>query len=181
MFKMNKTKKLSLLIFSSMTVIAFILVQSVSQSTAYFTANTANAGDQINTGNLALALGDGESVTSPFTVNNFVPGDYIERTFTVNNTGSVDFSLDVSSAGTDQSVLWSDETKGLQITINDGPAMPISKLEKEMVGNVLASGLTTVKVKIQLPVEADNEFENKAQNFQLIFTAASIEGVKRND
>ena len=73
--------------------IAILVVAIITGSSyAYFSAlNQTGSEEVITSGNMALTLTDGAVITT----NSMVPGDYIEKEFSVENTGNVASSYDI--------------------------------------------------------------------------------------
>ena len=86
---MNK-KKIILIIS-----VILIVTLSITLSYAYFTATTAgnNSANNtaITTGNMEVTFADGDEINA----ENLIPGDYVEKTFTVTNTGNVPATYDI--------------------------------------------------------------------------------------
>ncbi|MCM3212930.1 Fn3-like domain-containing protein [Niallia taxi] len=180
LLSLSKATKLSMLILTGAAFTTVATIDNVSESTAYFTANTSTAGDKLGTGKLQIELAEGESVGSQFVISDLVPGDYVERDVTVKNTGNVAFDYKVSVLkGTNTSPLWSDVANGLQIQINNGTMSSVNNFVQNNVVTIPAGGTSTMKVKIMLPATADNTFQNQTQDLKLTFTATSKEGAKR--
>ena len=89
--ELSKNKKLLLIVVS-----AFLVCIISTVSYAYFTATVAgNAQAQatvIQTGHMEVTYAEGNVIG---TSSNMLPGNYIEKTFTVENTGTVDTSYSI--------------------------------------------------------------------------------------
>ena len=89
--KLNKNKKLLLVAIS-----AFLVMIISTVSYAYFTASVAGNNSAqatvITTGNMQVTYAEGDIVG---TTTNMLPGNYIEKSFTVENTGTVDTSYSI--------------------------------------------------------------------------------------
>ena len=84
---MNKKVKL-LLIATGIS----LLVAIFSASYAYFTISTKTGNEEtITSGVMALTLADGSKIEKNF----MIPGEYIEKTFSVTNTGNVTAAYDI--------------------------------------------------------------------------------------
>ena len=89
--KLNKNKKLLLVAIS-----AFLVMIISTVSYAYFTASVAGNNSAqatvITTGNMQVTYAEGDIVGI---TTNMLPGNYIEKSFTVENTGTVDTSYSI--------------------------------------------------------------------------------------
>lgn len=88
-----------------------------------FTSSTSASRTDAS-GTVVIALGAAGAVTNRLTVNSsgLVPGDTIQRTVDVNNTGTQDFaSITLTTAATVSSLLDTDATNGLQMVVESCP------------------------------------------------------------
>ena len=75
-----------------MAIAISLLVAIISTSYAYFTiSNKTGSEETITSGTMALTLHDGAKVETGF----MIPGEYIEKTFYVTNTGNLATSYDI--------------------------------------------------------------------------------------
>ena len=82
-------KKVKILLLS---ISITLLVAIISTSYAYFTiSNKTGSEETITSGTMALTLHDGSKIETNF----MIPGEYIEKTFYVTNTGSLATSYDI--------------------------------------------------------------------------------------
>jgi hypothetical protein len=82
--------------------------------------STTSASQTVATGTVAIALGATGASTNRLTVNasGLVPGDTVQRSFDLDNTGSEDLaSVTLTSSATSSSLLDTDATDGLQMVI----------------------------------------------------------------
>ena len=87
---------------------------------ATFTATTS-ASQTVASGTVVIALGNTGASTNRLTVNasGLVPGDTIQRSFDVSNTGSQDVaSIALTTSASPSSLLDTDTTNGLQMVID---------------------------------------------------------------
>ena len=83
--------------------------------------STTSASRTDASGTVVVALGATGSVTNRLTVNSsgLVPGDTVQRTVDLKNTGSQDFSsVTLTTAATTSSLLDTDATNGLQLVVD---------------------------------------------------------------
>ena len=87
---------------------------------ATFTATTS-AGSTLASGTVVIALGNTGAATNRLTVNasGLVPGDTVQRSFDLSNTGSQDLaSIALTTSASPSSLLDTDATNGLQMVID---------------------------------------------------------------
>ncbi|HLJ07989.1 MAG TPA: TasA family protein [Acidimicrobiia bacterium] len=87
---------------------------------ATFTATTS-ASQSVSSGTVVIALGNTGASTNRLTVNasGLVPGDTIQRSFDLSNTGSQDLaSIALTTSASPSSLLDTDGTNGLQMVID---------------------------------------------------------------
>jgi predicted ribosomally synthesized peptide with SipW-like signal peptide len=87
---------------------------------ATWTASTS-ASNTVATGTVVIALGNTGASTNRLTVNasGLVPGDTVQRSFDISNTGSQDMaSVALTTTASPSSVLDTDTTNGLQMVID---------------------------------------------------------------
>ncbi len=76
-----------------LSIILFLLIASISTgvSFAFFSAsvigNDAVSNNVITTGNMEITYNDGNTIGSN---NNLIPGNSIEKSFSIKNTGDID-------------------------------------------------------------------------------------------
>ena len=111
------------------------------------------------------------------TLGDVVPGDTISRTITVKNTGTLGFRYVVSATQTAGTLLWTDTTNGLQLTVADGGGAvlytgPLSALGTLAGPGTLAPGGTELlRYTFALPATASDAFQGLLQDLTLVFTA----------
>lgn len=124
-----------------------------------------------------LAVSTDRGAAAIVTLGALVPGDTIDRTITVKNSGTLGFKYAVSATQTASSPLWTDTTYGLQLTIAafDGTVRyngPLSGLGSLPSSTVLAPGDTELlRYTFALPAGAPNSFQGLVQDLTLVFTA----------
>jgi predicted ribosomally synthesized peptide with SipW-like signal peptide len=87
---------------------------------ATFTATTS-ASQTVSSGTVVIALGNTGAATNRLTVNasGLVPGDTIQRSFDLSNTGSQDLaSIALTTSASPSSLLDTDATNGLQMVVD---------------------------------------------------------------
>ena len=103
--------------------LAGLAVAAVLAGTGAFATWTAttSAGNTLATGTVVIALGNTGPATNRLTVNasGLVPGDTVQRSFDLANTGSQDLaSVALTTTASPSSLLDTDTTNGLQMVID---------------------------------------------------------------
>ena len=83
--------------------------------------SSATASHSISSGTITIALGATGAATNRLTVNatGVVPGDTIQRSFDLSNTGTADFaSVTLTTSATTSTALDTDATDGLQMVVD---------------------------------------------------------------
>jgi len=158
------------------------LTVSAEQTSASFTASTTNPGNQFAAATLTMS-NDKSTSASLISLSNMVPGDSASRTVTITNSGSVGFTYTgVSSTGA-STLLWSDTTNGLQVTVTRGATTlytgALSGLTLAASPTVAASGTDTLTFLFSLPTSAGNTFQGLTQTFTITYTATQLVGGAR--
>ena len=86
---MNRSKKIKVLLLS----LSFTLILSIGITYAYFTATITNNGNSevIHSGTMSIHYSEGRSVN----LSNALPGSSVTKTFSVENTGTLDTNYTV--------------------------------------------------------------------------------------
>ena len=112
-----------------------------------------------------------------------VPGDTANRTVVLSNTGNVGFTYTGAISATANTLLWSDTTNGLQVTVKRGATTLYTGALKNMAlaasATVAASGTDTLTFDFSLPSSADNSFQTLTQDFTITYTATQLAGAAR--
>lgn len=125
----------------------------------------------------ALTLATDRGATAVVTLGDLVPGDTIIRTITLKNTGSLGFKYAVSATQTASTLLWTDATNGLQLTVATGTGTvlysgPIAGLGSLASATVMAPGATELlRYTFDFPAGAPDIFQSLIQDLTLVFTA----------
>jgi spore coat-associated protein N len=167
---------------------------------ASFTSSTS-ASATVSSGTMTVALGATGGATNRLTVNasGIAPGDTIQRSVDLLNSGSMDFaSVTLTTSASPSSLLDTDATNGLQMTIDrcsnawtetgTAPAFTYTcsgttstvLSTRAVIGSNLALGNLTsltggatdkLRVTLTLPSTAGNTFQNLASTVTYAFTA----------
>lgn len=127
-----------------------------------------------------LAISSDRGATAVVILDDLVPGDSMDRTITIQNTGSLAFRYTVSASATASTVLWTDRSDGLQLTVETtGGALlyagPLSGLNALPGPTVLVPGRTeTLRYTFRFPTSAPNAFQGLLQDLTLVFDAVEF-------
>lgn len=179
---------------------------SVAGLTTFATfTDSDSAAQSVNTGVVDIALGTVGTAGNRLTVaaTGIVPGDTMQRAFTLSNTSTDTMgSITLTTTATTSSLLDTDATNGLQMTIERcsvpwtesgvSPAFTYScsgttttvLASRAIAGSNLAlSNLTltagatdNLRLTLALPTTAGNSFQNLASTIQYAFTATQRTG-----
>lgn len=127
-----------------------------------------------------LAISSDRRAMAVVVFDDLVPGDSMDRTITIQNTGSLAFRYTVAASATASTVLWTDTSDGLQLTVETtGGALlyagPLSGLTALPGPTVLAPGTTeTLRYSFRFPTSAPNAFQGLLQDLTLVFDAVEF-------
>lgn len=128
----------------------------------------------------ALAISTDRGANAIVDLADLVPGDSIARAITVKNSGSLAFRYTVSATQTASTLLWTDTTDGLQLTVrtSGGSVLysgPLSGLGSLAGPTVLAPGASeTLRYAFDFPASAPDAFQGLVQDLSLVFTAVEF-------
>jgi len=169
-----------------------------------FTASTTPTSTTVNSGTLSINLSQ-QGYAIPASTNNFMPGDSMTRAVDLVNSGGSPFgSVALGVTAASPSLLTTDTTNGLQLTVKScstawtqsGPATaPVYTCtgttntvgNGPVVGNTTLPGLNSLGAggtdhltfSISLPAAADNSFQGKSAALTLTFTGVQATGSAR--
>ncbi|WP_240371780.1 CalY family protein [Anoxybacteroides rupiense] len=176
MYKQRKKKWLLLVSFFFL----FLPILLLGETNALFTDEATSPNNHLTTATLDVSV----SPAPIFNVSNLVPGDVVVRTVTVQNDGTVPFSYSIQ-ASSNNSLLWTDQTNGLQLSIVDGTTTyfngAISDLNVHQGPNLLLppGEKDDLQFTISFPVTADNTFQNLAETIVFTIQAIQLPGTSR--
>ena len=175
---------------------------------ATFTSSTS-ASQNVSSGTVTIALGATGASTNRLTVgaSNIAPGDTIQRSVDLINSGSIDLSgITLTTNATASSLLDTDATNGLQMVIDrcsnawtEGGVAPAYTYtcsgttstvlaSRAVVGsNLTLSNLTALtngvtdhlRVTLTFPSAAPNSFQNQSSTIQYTFTGTQRAGTNK--
>jgi hypothetical protein len=170
--------------------------------------STTSASETVSTGTVQIALGTAGTAANRLTVaaSGLVPGDTVQRAADVAVTGDQDLSaVTLTTTATTSSVLDTDTTNGLQMTVDSCPGgwtesgaapaytyscgtTPVTLVaSRPVVGSnlpltgldVTAGSVNHLRVTLTLPTSADNTFQNTSSVVDFAFTGVQRAGTNR--
>ena len=127
-----------------------------------------------------LTLTTDRGATAAVNLGDLVPGDTVDRTITLKNTGSLGFRYTVSLTQTASTLLWTDPTNGLQLTVTTGAGAvlysgPLSGLGALPGPSTLIPGGTELlRYTFDFPAGAPDTLQGLLQDLTLVFTATQF-------
>ena len=127
-----------------------------------------------------LALTTDRGASAIVALGDLVPGDVIDRTITLKNTGTLGFRYTVSASQTASTLLWTDTTQGLQLSVATTGGLvlyagPLSGIGSLTGPTMLASGASeTLRYTFTFPAAASDTFQGLVQDLTLVFTATQF-------
>jgi len=128
----------------------------------------------------SVALATDRGATAIVDLTDLVPGDSMDRTITLQNTGSLAFRYTLSILHTASTRLWTDATDGLQLTVRTtgGTILytgPLSGVGFVAGPTTLAPGTSeTLRYTFAFPASAPNGFQSLIQDLTLVFDAVEF-------
>ena len=178
---MRNTRDAAIIVLAALLFIGAIV--DPTASAASFTASSLNPGNTFVTATLSLT-NDKAASGALITLAGMVPGDTATRTVTLTNTGNVSFTYSFSASQSNNTLLWSDATNGLQVTATRGATTlytgALKNLANVAVATPVAAGATdAVTYVFSLPVGAGNTFQTLTQDLTITYTATQLPGTAR--
>ncbi len=169
-----------------------------------FTDSTTPVATTIQSGTLSIDLSQ-PGYAVPVTTTGFVPGDSMTRAVNLVNDGNSALgSVTLSSSATASSVLTTDLTNGLQLTVKKcsvawtqggtasaatytcsgtetliGSGPVVNNMTVNGAASLNAGGTDYLTFSISLPASADNTFQGKSASLSLTFTGTQRTGTAR--
>jgi len=173
------------ILLAGMALSALVLIGltvTSDKSSANFTATTTNPSNQFGSATLTMS-NDKSAAASLVNLSNMVPGDTANRTVTISNSGTVGFTCTAAVSAAANTLLWSDTTNGVQVTVHRGAAQVYTGALKNLAlsasGTVAAAGTDTLTFDFSLPTSAGNTFQSLSQDFTITYTATQLAGAAR--
>jgi len=173
-------RKLNLIAGMALAGLVLIgLTATADKTSANFTATSTNPGNTFQSATLSMS-NDKPNANDLVNVTNLVPGDTANRTVTITNTGNAGFTYSASISATANTLLWSDTTNGLQVTVKRGATVLYTGALKNLAvaasGTVNAGATDTLTYDFSFPSAAGNSFQNLSQDFTITYTATQLAG-----
>ena len=172
-------------LLAGMALSALVLIGltvTSDKTSANFTATTTNPGNSFGSATLTMS-NDKSAAASLVNLSNLVPGDTANRTVTITNTGNVGMTYTGAISAVANTLLWSDTTNGIQVTVKRGATTlytgPIKTLALAASPTIAASGTDALTFDFSLPVSAGNTFQTLTQDFTITYTATQLAGTAR--
>jgi hypothetical protein len=169
-----------------------------------FTDSTTPVATTIESGTLSINVAQ-QGYSVPVTTAGFLPGDSLTRAVNLVNDGNSALgSVTLSSTATVSSVLTTDTTNGLQLTVKKcsvawtqggtaqaptytcsgteslvGSGPVVSTMNLAGAAALNAGGTDHLTFSISLPTTADNTFQGKSASLSLTFTGTQRTGTAR--
>jgi len=124
-----------------------------------------------------LAVSTDRGATAIVTLADLVPGDSLDRTVTVRNDGTLPFRYTVAASQAAATLLWTDSTHGLQLTVRTAGGAVLYSGALSGLGvlagpTILSPGGTeTLRYTFDFPATASNAFQGLVQDLALVFDA----------
>ena len=160
-----------------------------------FTASASPVSTTVSSGTLSINLSQ-QGYAIPVSTSNFVPGDTLTRAVNLTNNGGSPFgAVALSTTAGAPSILTTDVTNGLQMTVKSCPVAwtqggtaqaptytcsgtattlgtgpVISTLQLKGANSLAAGGTDYLTFAVSLPTTADNSFQGKSSALTLTFT-----------
>ena len=176
-------RKLDLLAGMALAGLVLIgLTATADRTTATFTATSTNPSNTANSATLTMS-NDKPNAGDLVNVSNLVPGDTMNRTVVITNTGNVGLTYVASASAVANTLMWSDTTNGLQVTVKRGATVlytgALKNLSLPASGTIAAGGTDTLTYDFTFPASAGNTFQSLAQDFTVTYTATQLAGTAR--
>ena len=173
-------RKLNL--FAGMALAGFVLIgltATADRTSANFTATSTNPSNTFASATLSMS-NDKPNANDLVNITDLVPGDTANRTVTITNTGNAPFTYVGTISATANTLLWSDATNGLQVTVKRGATVlytgALKNLSIPASGTVAAAGTDTLTFDFSFPSSAGNSMQGLTQDFTITYTATQLAG-----
>jgi spore coat-associated protein N len=173
-------RKLNLLAGMALAATVLLgLTATADKTSANFTATSTNPSNTFGSATLSMS-NDKPNANDLMNVTNLVPGDTANRTVTITNTGNAGFTYNAAVSASANTLLWSDTTNGLQVTVKRGAVVVYSGALKNLSlsasGTIAAGATDTLTYDFSFPSSAGNSFQNLSQDFTITYTATQLAG-----
>ena len=173
-------RKLNLLAGMALAGLVLLgLTATADKTTATFTATSTNPSNTFGSATLSMS-NDKPLANDLINITNLVPGDTANRTVIITNTGNAPFTYTAAISATANTLLWSDLTNGLQVSVKRGATVLYTGALKNMTlaasGTIAAGATDTLTYDFSFPTTAGNTFQGLTQDFTITYTATQLAG-----
>lgn len=173
-------RKLNLLAGMALAGLVLIgLTATADKTSANFTATSANPNNTFGSATISMS-NDKPNANDLVNVTNLVPGDTMNRTVTITNTGNAGFTYTGAISATANTALWTDLTNGLQVTVKRGATVLYSGALQSMAlaasGTIAAGATDTLTYDFAFPSSGTNAMQGLTQDFTITYTATQLAG-----
>ena len=165
-------------------LLALVLVATITiTSYAYFTANVNNGSINpsiVTTGSMEIEFTDGPDVS----LENALPGSYIEKTFSVKNVGTQDTSYDIYLSDLINTFV---DTNDLKYTLTSSNGANVSETTAPTTSSKIVSNQSlpvnttqTYTLRLEFKETDDNQDDNKNKIFSTIIRINEVQDAELN-
>ncbi len=158
------------------------LTATADKTNANFTATSTNPSNTFASATLSMS-NDKPLANDLINITNLVPGDTASRTVTITNSGNAGFTYVAAISATANTLLWSDTTNGIQVSVLRGATNLYTGALKNMAlpasGTIAAGATDTLTYNFSFPSSAGNTFQSLTQDFTITYTATQLAGAAK--
>jgi len=173
-------RKLNLLAGMALAGMVLIgLTATADKTGASFTATSTNPSNTFGSATVTMS-NDKPNANDLVNVTNLVPGDTMNRTVTITNTGNAGFTYSGAISAVANTILWSDLTNGLQVTVKRGATVLYTGALKNMSipasGTIAPLATDTLTFDFVFPASGTNTMQGLSQDMTITYTATQLAG-----
>lgn len=155
------------------------LTATADKTSANFTATSTNPSNTFGSATVSMS-NDKPNANDLVNVTNLVPGDTMNRTVAITNTGNAGFTYSGAITSTATTALWTDMTNGLQVTVKRGATVLYTGALKNMSipasGTIAALATDTLTFDFSFPSTGTNAMQGLTQDLTITYTATQLAG-----
>jgi hypothetical protein len=175
--QMHKLNLIAGMAFAGLVLIG--LTATADKTSANFTATSTNPSNTFGSATISMS-NDKPNANDLVNVTNLVPGDTMNRTVTITNTGNAGFTYVGSISAVANPALWSDVTNGLQVTVKRGATVlytgALKNLSLPASGTIAAGATDTLTYDFTFPTSGTNAMQGLTQDMTITYTATQLAG-----
>jgi hypothetical protein len=173
-------RKLNLLAGMALAGMVLIgLTATADKTGASFTATSTNPSNTFGSATVTMS-NDKPNANDLVNVTNLVPGDTMNRTVTITNTGNAGFTYSGAITAVANTTLWSDLVNGLQVTVKRGATVLYTGALKNMSipasGTIAPLATDTLTFDFVFPASGTNAMQGLTQDMTITYTATQLTG-----